>query len=647
MKVKLSSIWRVTLALVLVLGISLVAAVPSLAIGANPTAPTLGEAGRYVILASQTITTTGATAISGGDIGILDEAHSYFLTGGFTPGVLMGDFTQLTGGTSQAWDDAVPAPFPRPLHYSTPVIGAGWTGTNKQALIDQSRTDLGIAYTFLAADPNPTAATTVWTEATHELGGVTLTRGVYKTAFNVGISTPLQLDAQGDPNSVWIFTIDGNLTTGATGNISFVGGIGSANNVYWRVAGTTTIAAGTTFYGNVLDNVTIAVNAGATITGRLFSKTAAVTLIADTVTMPALLPVTYTVTFDLGSHGTLGSGTLVQTVNSGAGATAPVVTANAGWNFTGWDVAFNNITSNLTVTAQYSQITYTLTYTAGANGSISGASPQTVNSGASGTAVTAVAANGYHFVNWSDASTANPRTDTNVTANITVTASFAINTYTVTFNANGGNGVTPTSESATFGQLVTAPSVMPTRTGYALSGWNTAANGTGTAWTFASTTMTAGDMTLYAQWNVAPTVISTVPANAAIGVAINSAMTATFSTAMNSSTILASGTFTLKQGSTPIGGTVSYAGVTATFQPTVSLAYGTTYTATISTAAQDTAGTNLAAPYSWSFTTRGPVSVGGNAYPINTAYILIPALILALIALFAGRAFVLRRRTGR
>ena len=71
--------------------------------------------------------------------------------------------------------------------------------------------------------------------------------------------------------------------------------------------------------------------------------------------------------------------------------------------------------------------TYTLTYTAGANGTISGTSPQTVNSGGSGTSVTAVPDTGYHFVNWSDSITANPRTDTNVTSDISVTANFVIN----------------------------------------------------------------------------------------------------------------------------------------------------------------------------------------------------------------------------
>ncbi|MCI5137722.1 MAG: hypothetical protein D3922_04740, partial [Candidatus Electrothrix sp. AR1] len=83
--------------------------------------------------------------------------------------------------------------------------------------------------------------------------------------------------------------------------------------------------------------------------------------------------------------------------------------------------------------------TYTLTYTAGANGTISGDSPQTVNHGSDGSEVTAVAAANYHFVNWSDGSTDNPRTDSNVTADISVTANFAIDSYTLTYTA-GANG---------------------------------------------------------------------------------------------------------------------------------------------------------------------------------------------------------------
>jgi surface protein len=71
-------------------------------------------------------------------------------------------------------------------------------------------------------------------------------------------------------------------------------------------------------------------------------------------------------------------------------------------------------------------ITFTLDYTAGPGGSLTGDTSQIVNYGSDGTAVTAVADTGYHFVNWSDSSTENPRTDTIVTANINVTANFAI-----------------------------------------------------------------------------------------------------------------------------------------------------------------------------------------------------------------------------
>jgi uncharacterized repeat protein (TIGR02543 family) len=85
--------------------------------------------------------------------------------------------------------------------------------------------------------------------------------------------------------------------------------------------------------------------------------------------------------------------------------------------------------------------TYTLTYTADANGSISGTSPQTVPYASSGTAVTAVPNTGYHFVKWSDNSTSNPRTDANVTSNLSVTAIFAQNEYTLTITSAHGTVV--------------------------------------------------------------------------------------------------------------------------------------------------------------------------------------------------------------
>ena len=87
--------------------------------------------------------------------------------------------------------------------------------------------------------------------------------------------------------------------------------------------------------------------------------------------------------------------------------------------------------ADYTVVANFAIDTFTLTYTAGENGSIAGTTPQTVDYGTSGTAVTAEPALGYHFVKWSDDSTVNPRTDTGVTASIAVTASFAQSQFTI------------------------------------------------------------------------------------------------------------------------------------------------------------------------------------------------------------------------
>ncbi len=84
-----------------------------------------------------------------------------------------------------------------------------------------------------------------------------------------------------------------------------------------------------------------------------------------------------------------------------------------------------------------------LHYVAGPGGSIIGSATQVVNYDSSGTAVTASATAGYHFVKWSDDSTANPRTDTGVKADLTISAIFAINTYMVTPSAGAHGTISP------------------------------------------------------------------------------------------------------------------------------------------------------------------------------------------------------------
>lgn len=121
-------------------------------------------------------------------------------------------------------------------------------------------------------------------------------------------------------------------------------------------------------------------------------------------------------------------------------------------------------------------------------------------------------------------------------------------------------------------------------------------------WSF--TTGTATDTT-------PPVVNATVPVGAAIDIALNANISATFSENMDASTITAT-TYTLKQGTTVIAGDVSYVGTTATFNPGSDLAASTVYTATISTGVMDLAGNTMAVAKVWTFTT-GTSAVAGVA----------------------------------
>jgi len=110
------------------------------------------------------------------------------------------------------------------------------------------------------------------------------------------------------------------------------------------------------------------------------------------------------------------------------------------------------------------------------------------------------------------------------------------------------------------------------------------------------------DIFVYERESLPPTVASTNPVDSATDVSVDAGIIATFSEAMQASTINTTA-FTMDNGVT---GTVSYDAnsITATFTPTSNLSYDTTYTATISTGAEDLAGNGLQANYTWSFTTQ-------------------------------------------
>jgi hypothetical protein len=123
---------------------------------------------------------------------------------------------------------------------------------------------------------------------------------------------------------------------------------------------------------------------------------------------------------------------------------------------------------------------------------------------------------------------------------------------------------------------------------------------------------------------VPPTVISTIPLAGATNVPANQAVSATFSVPMNPATINSTTFMLTGPGTTPVTGLVAYAAIgnTLTFTPTANLVANTLYTATITTGAQNLAGTGLATNYVWTFTTGAPVVVPPeiiSTLPVNGA----------------------------
>ena len=163
---------------------------------------------------------------------------------------------------------------------------------------------------------------------------------------------------------------------------------------------------------------------------------------------------------------------------------------------------------------------YSFKYTAGANGSLTGTTTQAIWGGQNGTAVTAVPNTNYHFTQWSDGSTQNPRTDISASSTIDVTASFAlgIQYYDISFDTQGGSPV-GTFAGIAEGSTTTLPAASA-RDGYIFQNWNTSSNGTGTSYAPGATyTVPSGDVTLYAIWQLqdtTPPVISSITANSIV-----------------------------------------------------------------------------------------------------------------------------------
>ena len=159
---------------------------------------------------------------------------------------------------------------------SVTLNGANHSG---DATTQQAKTDLVTAYND-AVGRAPTNTVTA------DLGGQTLTSGVYKdngAPASLAITGTLTLDAQGDANAVFIFQSASTLVTASASKVVLVNGAQPCN-VYWQVGSSATLGTTTTFVGNILALTSITLNTGATVTGRVLARNGAVTMDTNTIT---------------------------------------------------------------------------------------------------------------------------------------------------------------------------------------------------------------------------------------------------------------------------------------------------------------------------------------------------------------------------
>jgi hypothetical protein len=207
----------------------------------------LGTADDFAILAGAGITNTGVSIIVG-DIGSSPIPDETGLTA--CPAA---DCVTLTG-----------------TNHNDPNPNDAATVSAKAALVT--------AYNLAAAQlPNITY------DPIKIFGIETLTPGVYKSPSSLGLTGKLTLDAQGDPNAVFIFQVGSTLTAEVGSEVSLTNGA-QACNVFWQVGSSATLKTDSIFKGNILALESISLQNGADVTGRVLARNGAVTLIANTIT---------------------------------------------------------------------------------------------------------------------------------------------------------------------------------------------------------------------------------------------------------------------------------------------------------------------------------------------------------------------------
>jgi hypothetical protein len=241
----------------------------------------------FAVLGASTVTCTGASVITG-DLGV-------------SPG------TAVTG-------------FPAPCTVTGTIHGGNATAA-------AAHVDLTTAFTTLGALPCGLDLTGT------DLGGLTLTPGVYCFSSSAQLTGTLTLDAQGSPSAEWVFQIGSTLTTASGSSVVFIGS-GNPCGAQWRVGSSATLGTGTSFAGNILAQASITLTTGADVIGRALALTAAVTLDTNDVSSATCVAPPWAPPATEATH-----------VAAGAGGTYPEGTSFSGIAVRGLELAFGSETS--------------------------------------------------------------------------------------------------------------------------------------------------------------------------------------------------------------------------------------------------------------------------------------------------------------
>lgn len=199
--------------------------------------PILGTAASFAVLGGSTVTNTGSSVITG-DLGV---SPGTAITG-FPPGSVTPPYT---------------------IHAA-------------DAVALQAQSDVTSAYNFLAG------LGPIQNLTGQNLGGLTLTPGVYHFASSAQLTGTLTLNALGNPDALFVFQIGSTLTTASKSSVVEINGGQSlvpGCEVYWQVGSSATIGTDTAFEGSILANTSITLNTGASIVdGRALAQSGAVTL---------------------------------------------------------------------------------------------------------------------------------------------------------------------------------------------------------------------------------------------------------------------------------------------------------------------------------------------------------------------------------